>query len=469
MTYAFTANPTTQSRGGVLTVAGQAVTITQAAGCGYSISPASGSVGAAQATGTVSITAGGGCAWTASSPASWITFSTSTSGSRQRQRRLRRRGQHQQQLRSATLTVAGQPFVLTQAGASCTATLNPATQNIGATGATNASVDVSLPGGCAWTAVPSASWITVLTGASGTGNGTVTYRVDPNPAGASRSGTIAIGGQLLTVTQAAAPCTATLSPTSDSTTEAGGNRVVSVTIPSACSWTAASNVSWMTVTAGAGPNTSGSAAVTYSVAANTSTSSRSGTLTIAGQTFTVTQAGITCSYTVNPTTASAVAGAGSGTVTVTSPTGCAWTASSSVSWMSITAGASGSGSGSVTYAFTANPTTQSRGGRADRGRPGRDHHPGCRLRLQHFAGERIGRSGPGDRDGQHHRRWRVRVDGVEPGELDHVQHADVRHRQRQRRLRGRGQHQQQLAVGHASPLLASPSSSPRRGPRAMPR
>lgn len=62
-----------------------------------------------------------------------------------------------------------------------------------------------------------------------------------------------------------------------------------MTAGAGCAWTAASNASFITVTGGA--SGSGNGTVSYSVAANTGTASRNGTLTIAGQTFTVTQAG----------------------------------------------------------------------------------------------------------------------------------------------------------------------------------
>ncbi len=54
-----------------------------------------------------------------------------------------------------------------------------------------------------------------------------------------------------------------------------------------CFWKAVNNDSWITITSGAGAN--GSGFVTYSVLPNTSSSSRTGTMTIAGQTFTITQ------------------------------------------------------------------------------------------------------------------------------------------------------------------------------------
>lgn len=69
---------------------------------------------------------------------------------------------------------------------------------------------------------------------------------------------------------------------------AGGTGSVNVTTPAGCAWTASSGAAWITLTAGASGN--GNGTVSFSVAANPGTSSRTGTLTIAGQTFTVTQA-----------------------------------------------------------------------------------------------------------------------------------------------------------------------------------
>ena len=46
------------------------------------------------------------------------------------------------------------------------------------------------------------SWITITSGSSGTGNGTVTYNVTANTSTTSRPGTLTIAGQTLNVTQA---------------------------------------------------------------------------------------------------------------------------------------------------------------------------------------------------------------------------------------------------------------------------
>jgi hypothetical protein len=57
-------------------------------------------------------------------------------------------------------------------------------------------------------------------------------------------------------------------------------------MPAGCSWTAVSQDSWITVTAGG--SGSGNGTVTYSVAANPG-AARKGTIRIAGKTFTVQQ------------------------------------------------------------------------------------------------------------------------------------------------------------------------------------
>jgi hypothetical protein len=84
-------------------------------------------------------------------------------------------------------------------------------------------------------------------------------------------------------------CTYSISPTSQSFDSNGGTGIVSVTTQSGCGWTAVSNASWITTTSGS--SGSGNGTVNYSVGANTA-SARTGTMTIAGQTFTVSQNGV---------------------------------------------------------------------------------------------------------------------------------------------------------------------------------
>jgi hypothetical protein len=69
-----------------------------------------------------------------------------------------------------------------------------------------------------------------------------------------------------------------------------GSGSVTVTAPGGCGWTAASSdTTWLTITAGS--SGSGNGTVSYAVTANPNSTQRVGTLTIAAQSFTVTQAG----------------------------------------------------------------------------------------------------------------------------------------------------------------------------------
>ena len=99
----------------------------------------------------------------------------------------------------------------------------------------------------------------------------------------------------------------------------------------------------------------GTARWAYTVAANTATNPRTGTLTIAGQTLTVTQSGSGyCSFTIAPNAQTAVAAGGSFTTAVTTTSGCAWTgARSDASWITVTSGGSGTGNGTVAYTVAA--------------------------------------------------------------------------------------------------------------------
>jgi len=120
----------------------------------------------------------------------------------------------------------------------------------------------------------------------------------------SYNGTVSISGsgvatQSVAVSFTVTPnCGYSISPTSQVFTSAGGTGRIGVLSDSACSWTAVSNAPWLTVTSGS--SGSGAGSVTYSVAPNTAPSSRTGAITVAGQTFTVTESGTSASFLVGP-------------------------------------------------------------------------------------------------------------------------------------------------------------------------
>jgi hypothetical protein len=165
--------------------------------------------------------------------------------------------------------------------------ISPVTQSFAPDGGTGY-IDVIATTVCSWTAQSNASWIIITSGNSGTGSGTVYYSVNSNTSPCSRTGTISFADQIFTVTQSGIPCTYSLSPASQTFSTSGGAGYVNVTTESCCNWTVASNVSWITITSGS--SGIGNGVVKYLVSANTG-SQRTGTVNIAGQTFTVTQEG----------------------------------------------------------------------------------------------------------------------------------------------------------------------------------
>ena len=173
-----------------------------------------------------------------------------------------------------------------------TCTLSPLGQAIGAGGGSGT---VGVTTSSTWTAVPDAPWIHVASGATGSGNGTVTFTVDPNT-GAPRSGTISIAGQTASVFQNGTPVGITAgcnyliqSNTTQNVAVASANGLIQIVTNQSCGWTASTSTPWITLNSGA--SSVGNGAVSYTAAANTTGSPRSGSIVIAGQNVVVNQAG----------------------------------------------------------------------------------------------------------------------------------------------------------------------------------
>ena len=84
-------------------------------------------------------------------------------------------------------------------------------------------------------------------------------------------------------------CSYTLSATSLKTAFSAGRGSINVMADAGCAWTASSSDSWISITSGGSGTGDGKA--NYSLAANASANPRTGTITIAGQPFAVTQFG----------------------------------------------------------------------------------------------------------------------------------------------------------------------------------
>jgi hypothetical protein len=236
----------------------------------------------------------------------------------------------------------------------CSYTVSATTSSFTLSGGST-TVSVSTSTGCAWTAVSADTGMATLSGTlTRVGSGSFTAVVSASDS--ARSTTVHAGGQAVTLTQAAA-CAPTVTVPTTSFTRSGGTGTATVSYPTGCtnSWSAVSNQSFLTVTSGA--SGTGSGAVGFSVAANTS-STRTATLTVAGVETTITQTGPTLTPSPTALIFAATKNGSSGavvavteaqrvTLTHSGTTSTSWSASSNVSWLQITNG-SGTGSGVFT-------------------------------------------------------------------------------------------------------------------------
>ena len=199
----------------------------------------------------------------------------------------------------------------------CASTLTPGSADFIPAGGSGSVMVTATSTDCVWTATSNIGFITITSGNGGTGNGTVSYTVSANTDtnNFGRTGSMAVAGLTFTVTQASLGCSFTLDPTNASFNATGGSGAVTVNVSgSNCAWTATSNSDFITITSGSSGG--GNGTVIYTVAANTNSFPLTGTMTIAGQTFRVTQGGFGCSavLTVNASPAGGGTVSSGGTV-----------------------------------------------------------------------------------------------------------------------------------------------------------
>jgi hypothetical protein len=270
--------------------------------------------GAAGGSATVAVTAGTGCTWTATSSATFAAITAGASGSGNGTVTLTIAA-NTGAARTATLTIAGTSFTISQSAATA-----PTPGSLSAPSAASPvggqQITVNRPP-------------LVVNNATPTGTvGAVTYRFEisdqptfPNDAvrtfsvdgvaqtpgtttgivprdlgldvlwywhARATDGTVTSAYSATETFQTGSPCTYSVSPSTASVGGGGGTVAITVTTGSTCNWTATSNAAFITVTAGA--SGTGNGTVTATVAPSGG-AAQSGTLTVAGQTVTITQSG----------------------------------------------------------------------------------------------------------------------------------------------------------------------------------
>jgi hypothetical protein len=297
LTFRVAANDGAAARDGEIAVNDARVRVSQRAPCRYDVSPSNQGMNSAGGAGSLTVTTSSDCAWNASSDVSWISLSQPTSGSGNGTIRFTVAANTDGE-RTGSIAVANQRSIITQAAAStpttpgCTFSIAPTSQNIAAAGGAGSPVAVSTQSTCRWSATSNTSWLTVTSGTSGTGNGTVGFTAAANT-GSARTGTLTIAGNTFTVSQAAAAAPPPPPPSCSYSTPSkvdfgknGGVKTFNVSTTTGCAWTAVANDSWIVVLPTSG---TGNATISVTVPPNTTGKDRSGSITVAGRTVTVNE------------------------------------------------------------------------------------------------------------------------------------------------------------------------------------
>jgi hypothetical protein len=199
--YVVGANNGEQQRVGALTVAGKSLSVVQErAGCVFSVSPVAQTFRGSQYSGnSFTVTTQPECNWTARGDKEWIGVYDGElrTGAGSVYIEL---GANDGCARTGSVTANGSVYSITQEGSSCAFSISPTAQAVTAAGGPGV-IGVTCIAGWSWAATTNVKWITINSGSSGTGSGAVAYTVETNNGGPSRTGTIGVGGQSLTVTQ----------------------------------------------------------------------------------------------------------------------------------------------------------------------------------------------------------------------------------------------------------------------------
>lgn len=193
-------------RQAVLTINSQTINLQQGGTtCTFSLQSSTGSVPASGGSGSVGVVSPAVCPWSASSSdPSWLGI-TGAGGSGSSEVQFLAQPNTLATSRSATLTIAGLTYTVTEGAAACSYTLSSSNVTVASGGAGGGFTFSTTATGCAPAPVSYASWITATPSFNGA-SGTVTFVVDPNPGTLNRVGTIRVGEQNFTVTESGGAC-----------------------------------------------------------------------------------------------------------------------------------------------------------------------------------------------------------------------------------------------------------------------
>lgn len=353
-------NITGATRVGVVQIGDQDFTIVQrGVNCNYKLSPAQRGHGPAPVTNTLIMNVSNPCPWSVINTNPWISILTNASGVGSNEITYAIAANTVPFERVGYLQVDGQFCVITQRAANCTYSISPSSRAHGFNASAN-SFTITTLNGCPWNAYSSNTWISIAYGVSGTNTDEIGYVLEANTNFLDRIGYIFADSQTFVVTQRAATCAITLSPTTRNHGFSAATNTFSLTTGGGCSWSISNGAPWITILTNA--SGTGPATVTYTVSSNATASTRIAALQLDNQAFTITQAAYTCSYKLSPTNRPHGFGQSTNSIGIIAGSTCSWVVSNTNEWINITSGLSGTGNSNFTYTVYPNYGNTSRTG-----------------------------------------------------------------------------------------------------------
>jgi Tol biopolymer transport system component len=233
------------------------------------------------------------CSWVAGETVDWLQVADPGTGSGMGSFSVIAAANPNPAARTASVMVSGVEVSITQTGMGCESfTVDPLTRvrTLPRGAGEDLGVGINIGFGCPWTATSSETWLTV---SSRSGPGIVRYTVTENTTSFERRATLTVQGIAISVVQAGTPpdinCAYGVTPPSVRVPLGVPSASFTVT-PSnqACTWSAHSDVPWMTPSAG--ETGTGSGAVVFALQPNAG-GTRRGTASVAGRTVTVEHVG----------------------------------------------------------------------------------------------------------------------------------------------------------------------------------
>lgn len=366
--YTVSPNADCLRRTGIFSINGRTVTINQAsAPKNYSLSTSQAVFTAEAAAGSVALSAD--CVWSIQTDADWISTIAPASDNGEGDATI----VYTVAANSASAprtglikildgnSVVRQTFSVTQQGAAPVSyAFSPATAEFLSEGGSN-SIELITSETAAWTLKVGKGFSNVFP-TNGTGSATIHYSVLPNSSAEARSSSMivldsdSITQHTFSVTIAPVGESPSYTLSSSYLVFTASGATVSVGLDANSSWAAQSDVNWINNISPASGN--GDATIHYSIAPNTTSGSRTGTLkildgnSVVQQTLRVTQGGLAANFALSSTNENFAANGGTASVVLAA--NASWRILTDVNWITGISPISGNSNATINYSISPN-------------------------------------------------------------------------------------------------------------------